>query len=161
MDIVTQFFRMGVNTWVTDIITAIPTPAATTFQVGKTLQTDLAFIYGLSVYADGVDSQNNVLISTAQAQNLYINFKDGATEFMQEIRLSDLLNEFAGSPVVRPNKFTPVNIAAFDLSKSEFKNPLSFVTGTIHLKLWYVNQHDWEKVKKHFPHEQYKDTTKK
>jgi hypothetical protein len=152
MNIQSILFKMGIGTWVSDIITPVPSPiASTNFQVGKTLPTDVGFIYGLSVYADGVDSQNNPLISTTQAQNLFLCLQDGPTQFMEDIRLSDLLNEFAGSPVVRPDKFTPVNIAKFDLSKSSYKNPLSFTSGVIHLKIWYVNSRDWAHLKTQFP----------
>jgi len=144
------FLKLGVGTWVSDIITIAPATPANTFQVGKNLPTDIGFIYGLSTYADGVDSQNNTLVTTAQCQNMYLMLKDGGTEFIEELRLSDLLNEFAGSPVVRPDKFTPVNIPVFDLSKSEYKNPLLFTGFSIHLKLWYVQKKDWKRIEHFF-----------
>lgn len=154
MDITTLLFRMGVSTWVTDIITTLPVNAggagSSTFQIGKTLPENVGFIYGISTYADGVDALNNVLISTVQAQNLYVNFQNGPTVFAEQIRLSDLLNEFAGTPVVRPQKFTQVNIPVFDLSKSYYQNPVLFTAATIHLKLWYVDTADWNGIKKQF-----------
>lgn len=141
VDIVSQLFRLGVTTMVTDIVTVIPATSNTKFDIGKVLQENIGFIYGLSIYADGVDEQGNTLISTAQAQSIYITFKNGATEFIETIRLDDLLNVFAGTPVVRPQKFTQVNIPVFDLSKSFYQNPLGLGSGlTIKLKLWYIDK---------------------
>lgn len=154
-------FRMGVGTWCTDLITEMPTVAKKEFQIGKTMPTDVGFIYGLAMYADGVDAANIPLISTTQAQNMYVTLQDGPTQFLQTCRLSDLLSEFAGSPVIRPDKFMPVNIPTFDISKSTYQNPLLFTSGILHLRLWYVNMHDWEKVKKNFPFEKQADTVKK
>lgn len=145
-------FKLGIASWAQDIITPIPTTAATTFQIGKTLPTNVGFIYGLSTYADGLDPEGNTLITTTQAQGLYLNLQDGATQFFESIRMDDLLNTFAGTPVVRPQKYMPVCIPDFDLSKSVYQNPNSFISGTIRLKIWYVQTKDWKHVKeKMFP----------
>lgn len=150
MEIQTVLFRMGIGTWATDLITIMPTPASVKFDIGKNLPTDVGFIYGISTYADGTDPDGNALISTAQAQNIYITLRDGSTNFFEQVRMSDLLNEFAGSPVVRPEKYIPVAIPAFDLSKSFYQNPVAFAGPTIRLKLWYIQLDDWNKVKGEF-----------
>lgn len=151
MNIEDILFKLGVTSFVTDIITTLPNPVSTSFQVGKILQTDIGFIYGLSTYADGLDEAGNTLITTTQAQGIYLTLQDGPTAFLETIRMSDLLNEFAGSPVVRPAKYTPVRIERFDLSKSSYKNPNSFINATIHLKLWYIQSDVWEDIRvKHF-----------
>jgi hypothetical protein len=154
MDIMTKLFEMGVATWMMDIVTPLPVNNAgvgsANFQIGKTLPENVGFIYGLSTYADGIDSLNNPLISTTQAQNIYMNLQNGATVFEQDLRMSDLLNEFAGTPVVRPEKFMQVNIPRFDLSKSFYLNPQLFVNATIRLKIWYVDVNDWNGIKKTF-----------
>jgi len=162
MEIQTVLFRMGIGTWSTDMVTIMPNPASPKFQIGKNLPTDVGFIYGLTTYADGTDPDGNTLISTAQAQNIYITLQDGATQFFEQIRMSDLLNEFAGSPIVRGEKFLPVAIPAFDLSKSYYQNPNSYVTATIRLKLWYIQMNDWNRVKDHFSiNPNYKQADKK
>lgn len=151
MDITSIIFQCGFATYVEDVVTPLPTSAAATnFQVGKNLPEDVGFIYGLSTYADGLDAEGRTLISTTQAQGIYLTLQEGPTQFIQQVRMDDLLNTFAGSPVVRPQKFTPVNIPVFDLSKSFYSNPNSYfgANTSIHLKLWYINQPDFEKYKK-------------
>lgn len=145
MDITTILFNLKIRTYVMDVITVLPSPASIKFEVGKNLPETIGFIYGLSTYADGTDPDGNTLISTTQAQNIYLTLQTGATQFLEQVRLSDLLNEFAGSPVVRPNKYTPVNLPIFDLSKSFYQNPVGY-TGTeiaIRLKIWYIEITDW------------------
>jgi len=150
------FLEYGIGSWVQDFITTLPTSptgvGSSSFEIGKNFPTDMGFIYGLACYADGVDSANNPLITTTQAQNMYLCAKDGATEFITDLRLSDMLNEFAGSPVVRPEKYMPINIPSFDLSKSVYKNPLLFAGTniTIRLKVWYIQTRDWDKIKDKF-----------
>ncbi len=154
MDITTKLFEMGLGTWFQDIITILPTTVSgNTFQIGKQLATDVGFIYGVSTYADGLDADGNTLISTTQAQNLYVTFQTGSTQFFQQLRLSDLLNEFAGSPIVRSEKFMPVSIPTFDLSKSFYSNPAQYssvapINTSIRLKLWYIKMDDWKEIEK-------------
>lgn len=151
MGIQEMLFKNGVATWIQDIVTALPISTGSTgsseFQIGKNLATNIGFIYGLSVYADGVDNSGATLISTTQAQNMYLSLADGGTQFVQYIRLSDLLNEFAGSPVVRPDKFTPLNVPVFDLSQSYYYNPNLYINATIRLKLWYIKKADFTMLK--------------
>lgn len=140
-------FRMGIASWVTDIITPLPTNPSASFQIGKTLPTNVGLIYGMSTFADGLDPEGSTLISTTQAQGLYFTFQDGPTQFIETIRLDDLLNTFAGTPVLRPQKYTPFNIPEFDLSKSFFSNPNLYVTSVIHLKIWYIQKADYAHIK--------------
>lgn len=148
MDITSMLFRYGVTSWVQDIITPLPNPGSTNFQIGKNLPTDVGFIYGLSTYADGTDPDGNTLITTTQAQNIYLTLQNGATQFFSQLRMSDLLNEFAGSPIVRPEKFTPVNIPIFDLSKSFYQNPTTVINAVIRLKLWYIQKNQYDDLVK-------------
>lgn len=154
MNLQTTLFRMGIGTWIEDIPTLLPTPAAVTVPIGQTMPSNVGFIYGISTYADGVDSENQTLISTVQSQLIFMTLQDGPTQFIQKVRLSDLLNEVAGSPVVRAEKFTPVAIPAFDLSKSFYQNPTSVAGAVIRLKLWYIQKDTWNKLKEHFTFDQ-------
>lgn len=162
MDRNTMLFRMGIATWTTDIVTPLPANNAglgsANFPIGKVLPTDIGFIYGISTYADSIDPDGNALITTTQAQGIYVTLKDGATSFYEDMKLSDFLNEFAGSPVVRPDKYTPTNIPRFDISKSFYSNPNLFVNATIRLKLWYIQENDWNKMKNTFTFESFSKT---
>lgn len=148
MTIQSMLFRWGITTWQQDIITMLPNTPSTNFQVGKNLPTDVGFIYGLSTYADSQDSDGNQLITTTQAMGIYLSLVNGASTFFNQIRLDDLLNVYAGSPVVKPNQFMPVNLPIFDLSKSNYFNPFTYssavVTTVIHLKLWYIQKSQFD-----------------
>lgn len=150
MDMHSLLFKMGIGTWALDIITALPSTPTTTFQIGKNLPTNIGFIYGMSTYADGTDPDGNTLISTTQAQNIYMTLQNGSTQFFEQIRMDDLLNVYAGSPIVRADKYMPVNIPVFDLSKSFYQNPNSYVNSVIRLKIWYIQLNDWQVIKNHF-----------
>jgi hypothetical protein len=151
MDIEAILFREGIATWLGDIVTSLPADnngaGSQKFQIGKNLATNIGFIYGLSMYADGTDPNGTQLITTTQAQNMYLGLYDGATNFIQYLRLSDLLNEFAGSPIVRAQKYLPVNVPVFDLSQSDYYNPNVYVNATLRLKLWYITNSDFDKLK--------------
>jgi len=148
MEIQTLLFRHGIATWITDIITSAATPAAESFQIGKNLPEDVGFIYGLNTIADGIGPDGQPLGTTAQYTNMYINLQTGPTSFVENFRLSDLQNDYAGSPIVRMERYMPVAIPAFDLSKSSYINPNSYTGFNIHLYLWYVNKRDWAKYGK-------------
>jgi hypothetical protein len=148
MNIQDILFKMGVGTWVIDIITQFPNPASVKFQVGKNLPDNVGFIYGLSTYCDGVDQDANVLMTTTQAQNTFLTLQDGSTQFLEGIRMDDMLNDYAGTVVVNPHKYLPVAIPAFDLSKSFYQNPNGYMGSYIRLKLWFVQKQDWVHIAK-------------
>jgi len=93
--------------------------------LGGTLQTDIGLIFGLSVYADSVDPSNIQLITTTQATQLYLNVITGGKNYIPALRLDDLLNVYAGSPIVQNEIYRKVNIPywAFDLNTSTISNP--------------------------------------
>lgn len=140
-------FKWAIPTYVTTITTAIPVNGQLKIEIGKKLPDQIGLIFGMAIYADTVDEANNPLITTANAQALYINLTDGPTQFFETIRLSDMLNEFAGTPVVKAEKYLPVNIPGnFDLSKSNYINPGLIVSAAppalptvIKLELWFVS----------------------
>jgi hypothetical protein len=149
MDIASILFKCGVGTWITDIITIAPvstTPGvgSESFPVGKNLPEDVGFIYGMNVIADGTGPDGSVLPTTTQNQSMYLNLKSGPTNFVENYRMSDLQNDFAGSPNVRIERYMPVAIPSFDLSKSQYINPNLYTGFNIHLYLWYVQTDDWK-----------------
>jgi len=150
MDFQSILFNLGCPTWVEDVQTTLPAVASAKQQIGNQLPTNIGYIYGLATYTDGVDADNNTLISTTDASNLYLTLQDGPTQFYQQIRLWDLLTVFAGTPVLRPQPYTPVNIPYFDLSKSFYQNPTGVVDATIRLKLYYIQMDAWVVLKKKY-----------
>lgn len=153
MDITSLIFKLGIATWCTDIITLFPATALpNNTPIGKQLPSDVGFIYGINTYADGTkDADGNTLPTTVQAQNIFITLQTGGTQFMSQIRLSDFLNEelIGASFQIRNDIFRPVNIPAFDLSKSFYQNPTSIVNVAVRLKLWYIQVDDWTEAKKY------------
>ena len=101
----------------------------------------------MSIYADSVDPANNPDITSANSTNLFLNFKDGPTIFVDSLRLSDLNYNPAGFPNVNPERYLPVNIPGnFDLSTSFYANPTGIVSAAapaaptvIQLELWFIS----------------------
>lgn len=159
MDLEGEFLKLGIITFADDVVTNIPTAPTNEIQIANILQQDIGWIYGLSMYADSVDPQGNTLMTTTQAQNIYLQLRNASVNFMQYIRLDDLLNTFAGSPNVRPRRYLPVNIpgtymaaeehrssSKFDISTSSYLNPTGVVSPggaappvVLRLKMWYIN----------------------
>ena len=145
-------FKLGVASWCTDIITIFPASATNIIYIGKTLPSDVGFIYGIATYTDGTkDADGNTLPTTLQAQNIFVTLQTGSTQFMSQIRLSDFSNELLNAAnngyQVRDSIYRPVIIPAFDLSKSYFQNPTNVLNVAVRLKLWYIQQDDWDLVK--------------
>ena len=88
-------FQLGIGTWVMDIVTAFPATAQSQITIGKTLPTNIGFIYGITSYADGVDALNQPLPSTNQSTQIYLTLQNGSTIFFEKVRLSDFQNDFA------------------------------------------------------------------
>lgn len=146
MNIEALFLKLGIPTYTTTIYSPLPVSAATsnTFPIAKQLPTQIGRIYGMAVYCDTFTPDNKALITTANAQVLYLTLKDGATNFVEDLRLSDMQSQFLATPNARPTNYLPVNIpGGFDLSTSFYSNPTGLVTGptnvTVALKLWYIS----------------------
>lgn len=142
--LIDKLFRLGIPTYTTTIFSPIPETASLIFPIAKQLPTQIGRIYGMAIYADSVTPSNDSLITTTDCTNLYMTLKDGATNFFENVRLTDLLSEFSGTPSPRPNNFLAVNIpGGFDLSTSFYSNPTGLVAGagntTVALQLWYVS----------------------
>jgi hypothetical protein len=163
MELEELFLKLGLVTFEADVVTNIPVQNSNTIQIAKFLQTDIGFIYGISTYADSVDPQGNSLITTTQAQSLWLTLKNAATEFGPNIRMDDLLTVFAGVPIVRNTRYLPFRIPCyfrdtgggaiekhFDISTTYYVNPTGIVSSSntgvppivIRLKLWYINSFD-------------------
>jgi hypothetical protein len=158
MDLEDFFFRMGIPTYCNDVVTNIPQQVTNEIKpIQNIMQSDIGYIYGMSVYADRTDPIGNIMITTTQAQNLYLQLRNGSISFGQYIALDDMLSTYAGSPVIREKKYLPFNIPGtyadhgkgapgqhFDISQSSYLNPTGIVSAAtgppivIRLKFWYV-----------------------
>lgn len=112
------------------------------------LQTDIGFIYGMSTYADTVWQDNSTLITTTQAQNLYLALKNGKVFSVQYIRMDDMLTVFAGSPIIRPTPYIPVNVyhEDFNLKSSFIQNPTLITGPTLVINMWYIGMKELQEL---------------
>jgi hypothetical protein len=125
-DIIT---RAGIATYITKLVSEIPVNNTTEIPLPKQIPQQIGLIYGLFLYADTVALSKNPLITSADAQNLYLVLKDGPTEFFETVRLDDLLNTMVGVPLTRNEMHYKCNIPGnFDLSASFYQNPSGIVS---------------------------------
>jgi hypothetical protein len=112
------------------------------------LQTDIGFIYGMSIYADTVWQDNTPLITTTDAENLYLGLKNGKVYSVQFMRLDDLLQVFAGVPIIRPQPYTPVNVyhEDFNLKSSFIQNPTGIKDVNVIINMWYVGAKELQEL---------------
>ncbi len=149
MDVRTILFKAGIPTYISKIITSIPTGPASQLEIpiSKTIPKQIGLIFGMAIYTDGVDPANNPLITSNDATNLYLNFKDGPTLFEDSLRLSDLNFNPSGFPNVNDKRYLDVNIPGnFDISTSSYTNPTGIISNNesgkktvITLQLWFIS----------------------
>lgn len=145
MDIVSILQKYGIPTYSMSLYTALPANATQRFPIGGNLPEVIGAIYGLSIYTDGVTPENNDLLTTTDAFNMYLSFKVSTDDFQEEIRLSDMVSFVAGTPVTtRPDPYLRVMIPnSIDLTKSMYLNPTLIPAGannkTVALRVWYIS----------------------
>jgi hypothetical protein len=121
--------KYGLPSYVTSIITPVPATAQLQLQIAKKLPTQIGRIYGLSTYTDTIAPDASPLITTTDAQAIYLNLVDGATKFYTPVRLDELNFNFAGVPTPgEAPRYMPVNLPRFDLSTSEYINPSGVIS---------------------------------
>ena len=163
-------FHLGLRTRVQQVKTILS--GQTQQNLGANLQENVGLIIGLSVYTDGVDPVNQALITTAQSNVLYLNLVHGDRIVIQNIKLLDLLNQQAGSNIIRPEKYTDVLIRGQDLqlNTSQYLNPTLIGAGDptintpcVTLNMWYIDITDYKRLVEHkvikdpqrdFPHKE-------
>lgn len=108
--------------------------------ISKQIPQQVGLIYGLSIYTDGVTPTNDALITSVNAESLFLTFKDGPTEFFQPLRLDQLIFKSSGFPNIDAEQYYPININGnFDLSTSFYANPLAIAAGKVMLNLHYIS----------------------
>lgn len=122
-------------------------------KLGGQLETDVGLIYGFNLYADTVAPDGAILITTTDATNLYLSVAKGADTTVFPLRLDDLLNNIAGSPLIRANKYLPLIVpyTQFSLDKSFISNPTLIGLGltpgpTVFLNFYYLNMDDYQEL---------------
>jgi len=108
--------------------------------IGTRLASQILYIYGISTYLSGVTPNSENLIVPGDDLNLYLSLRDGANDFIEDIRLSDLV--FSNDVRVKhyPVWF-PGNLSAvsrLDLDKSQISNPTLITGRSILLNFWYI-----------------------
>ena len=135
----------GIDSYRMSILSPIPTTAEQQIPIAKQIPQQVGLIFGMSIYTDTITPAAQPLITTADAENLYLTFKDGPTDFLQPVRLDEMNYNFVGVPNVNPQLYLPVNIQGnFDLSTSFYSNPslifsIAPAVTTIMLNLWYIS----------------------
>ena len=142
--IIDMLMRLGIPTLTTTIYSPLSVAPEQSIKIAQQLPTQIGRIYGMAIYADGVTPDNKALITTSEAALIYLTLKEGMANFLEDLRLDDMLTVFSGAPVTRPVPYLPVNVPnTFDLSTSQYSNPTGIVAGannkTIALKLWYIS----------------------
>lgn len=140
--------KYGIDSYRMSIYTPIPSTAEQQIPISKQIPQQVGLIFGLSTYTDTVTPANQNLITTTNAGNLYLTFKDGPTEFFQPIRLNEMIYDFIGFPNTNQDRYMPVNINGnFDMSTSYYANPTNIVAGEtnpfIALNLWYISTNSY------------------
>jgi hypothetical protein len=127
------------------IETVIPNPTAQAqIQITQTMPTQIGLIIGMSVEtgaAGQVSPANRTLLTPVQASQLYLQMKQGQSDFLSAVRLSNLI--FKTEAVFNnPYNFQPLNIPAtvISLDKSVYLNPTNFTAANtaIVLNFWYI-----------------------
>lgn len=138
-------FEYGIDTYLMSLQTVLPTTAENQIPIAKQIPQQVGLIYGLGIYTDGFTPANQPLITSTDAENIFLTFKDGPTEFFQPMRLDALIFKSSGFPLTSAEQYFPVNISGnFDLSTSFYANPTGVVstddeTKNIMLNLWYIS----------------------
>lgn len=141
--------KTGIPSYVTNIISPIPTTNQLQIPIAKTIPQQIGYIYGITFLTDTEDPNDDTMITFAQAQQLFLVFKDGPTEFFQQIRLDQAVLPLAGFPNLNNRPYLPVNIPGnFDLSTSYFQNPTGIVSvdtiTTIFMQLWFISTESYK-----------------
>jgi hypothetical protein len=150
--------KYNIPTQFTNIIISFPISVQAKLVIPDKLQTNIGLIYGISIYTDTVTADNQTLITTTEAGLLYLVLKKGSADFIDSIRLDDLLFQFSGVPTLPAEKYLNVHIPApFSLDQSFIANPTGIVapappgTKAIQLNLWYINMNIWRMIEKEIP----------
>jgi hypothetical protein len=134
-------FKLGIPTYIQTITVDIT--SQNELKIADTVPLQMGWIYGLNTYADTVDPDNTDLISTADASNLYLKIVQGDRNFVNAIRIDDLLFPSA----TQSGRYMEVNIpGTISIDQSLILNPTGITEGRLLLMLRYVAIWDLEKL---------------
>jgi len=142
----------GIPNYCIPITSTIPVQATAEIDISKTMPEDVGWIYGMSIDTDTVDPANRPLISTGEAQNMYLKLKHGSTEFYSPVRLDKFIQPSFLVPAYFGKAYLPISIPGdFDFSASKYINPTGIVSSSdpaappkvINLFLWHITKIDY------------------
>lgn len=142
-------FRLGIPTYIQSIYVDFPLAAQPVINLPKQLPTQIGWCYGISTDTQGVTPDNTTLITTVEADALYLVFKAGASEFQKSIRMQKLI--FAANVEQR---YLPINIPyTVSLDQSYLQNPTGIVSAVgankqAKIDLWYIDKKSYITLRK-------------
>lgn len=108
--------------------------------IGTRLASQILYVYGVSTYLSGQTPNGLNLIVPGDDLNLYLSLRDGANDFIEQIRLSDLV--FSSDVRVKHYPvWIPGNLSRnsrLDLDKSQIFNPTLINNRTVLFNVWYI-----------------------
>lgn len=128
-------FKLGIPTYIESVFTSVPDTAEQQFNLPKQMPTQIGWIYGLSIYVGTVTPTNTALITMTDATNLFLVLKSGQSNFIESLRLDDMIfNQATG---VR-SRYLEISVPNdISLDASFYQNP----TGIIGPKQIMLNIH--------------------
>ncbi len=144
-----MLMKLGIPTLFTNINVLLS--GQTPQPLAAQMQKSVGRIYGLSIYTDTVTFNNQPLITTANATNLYITFVKGTNNFAGRFRLDDLNFNTLGAIGAPSVKYLDVNLpgdGGIDLDKSFIDNPTAIAAVNINLNMWYIDKDTYDYMEK-------------
>lgn len=135
--------KLGIPTYSVTIYTKLED--VTSQLIGDRMPEQIGWIYGLSTEVGDThpDDATKQLISDNDIGSIWLCLKYGATEYIQDLRMTNLVFTSSQRPGMwfNPQRFFPVNIPMHtDLSTSKYKNPNKISNVHVALTLYYIDK---------------------
>lgn len=151
MDIETQFFKLGIPTYIYSVETTLQ--GVVNEKIGDTIEVTLGWVYGLSINIEGKIAESNATnnITSVQAYQLFLNLKYGQSIYVNSVRLNHFIFDDP-SAVPRynnPSKYLPVNFpSGTDLKQSFYENPTLITGNVVTLNFFYIDKTSYNRLVK-------------
>ena len=128
-------FRLGIPTYVQALSIDITTKQTINFP--KNLPEQIGWIYGINTWVDGKTVDNAALITEANAILLWLTLVAGQTQFINPIRVDDLIFDQANGC---DQRYMPINIPAqISLDQCFITNPTAIASGVFIFNMRYID----------------------
>ncbi len=139
-------FKTGIPTFKTTLSTDLV--AVGDVNLGQDAPTNIGWIYGMAVNVGGNSYDNSKpLITLVEAGALWLTLKIGSSDFVKNLRLSNL--EFQEASVTRGQErnYMPCSIPlALDWKQSTISNATGITGKTVLLDMWYIDKPSYDKL---------------